>query len=171
MVKNRNTLPGLSSRSLFAGVMALAMHAAPIAANAADTIEKHVEDRLYEKAEEKAGAAVAVPKQQPKSWQLFRADDYLALPVYEQELYVSGLNDAYNWSYSGGFERMKWLAPCVHGRKAPQLTAMFRKWLERYPERWHEPAAKLFPFAIFSLCRAARQPLATGSGGKKNLGK
>lgn len=147
--------------------MAVAFLAQPTVAQAGDEVQKHVEDRLHEKAEEKAGAAQPVRKAQPKSWQLFRADDYLALPAYEQELYVSGLNDAYNWSFSGGFERMKWLVPCVQGRKAPQLTAMFRKWLDRYPERWHEPAAKLFPFAIFELCRAARQPLATESGKKK----
>lgn len=152
-------------------MLALIVHAAPITAGAEETIEKYIEDRLYQKAEEKAGAAVAVSKGQPKSWQLFRADDYLALPLYEQELYVSGLNDAYNWSYSGGFERMKWLAPCVRGRKAPQLTAMFRKWLERFPERWNEPAAKLFPFAIFSLCEAARRPLGTAGRQEKRLKK
>ena len=140
-------------------------------AQADDEIEKHIENRLHEQAEEKASGVLPAPKTKQKSWQLFQADDFLTLPSYEQELYVSGLSDAYNWSYSGGFDRMKWLVPCVTGRKAPQLTAMFRKWLERYPERWHEPAAKLFPFAIFELCRASGQPLSKEVDGKKSLKK
>ena len=43
--------------------------------------------------------------------------------------------------------------PCVYGRKAQQLAAMFAKWLEASPECWHEPAAKLFPFAMFDSYR------------------
>ncbi len=93
-----------------------------------------------------------------RSWQLLSGQDYLELAEYDREVYVTGVNDAYNWSYVAGFERMKWLVPCVHGRQAEQLSAMFAKWLKNNPERWHEPAAKLFPFAMFSDCRKPEKP-------------
>ncbi len=93
-----------------------------------------------------------------RSWQLLSGQDYLELAEYDREVYISGINDAYNWSYVAGFERMKWLGPCVRGRKAQQMSAMFSKWLRQNPERWHEPAAKLFPFAMFAACRKPDQP-------------
>jgi hypothetical protein len=137
---------------------------------AQDEVRKEIERRYHQEQERKA--VTGTPGGQPvQSWQLFRADDYLALPDYEREFYVAGLNDAYNWSYSGGFSRMKWMVPCVSGRKARQLTAMFDKWLKQNPERWHEPAAKLYPFAIFELCRKAQQPPGADSGAKKKSGK
>ncbi len=108
------------------------------------------------------GFAVANPTQTPgsgRSWQLLSGQDYLELAEYDREVYVTGVNDAYNWSYVAGFERMKWLVPCVYGRKAQQLSAMFAKWLQENPERWHEPAAKLFPFAMFESCRKAKKPV------------
>jgi hypothetical protein len=43
----------------------------------------------------------------------------------------------------------------VRSRQAQQLAAMFSKWLQKNPERWPEPVAKLFSFAIFS---AGRKP-------------
>ena len=92
------------------------------------------------------------------SWQLLSGQDYLELAEYDREVYVSGINDAYSWSYVAGFERMKWLGPCVQGRQAEQLAAMFSKWLRENPERWHEPAAKLFPFAMFAACREPQKP-------------
>jgi hypothetical protein len=106
-----------------------------------------------------SAAAQADSDQAPPAatWQLLNGDDFLALPEYDRELYVSGLNDAYNWTVPGGFERMRWMVGCVHGRKARQLAAMFAKWLDQNPERWHEPAAKLFPFAMFDLCRSSRE--------------
>ena len=88
-----------------------------------------------------------------RSWQLLSGQDYLELAEYDRDVYISGINDAYNWSFVAGFQRMKWLIPCVHGRQPEQLSAMFSKWLQENPERWHEPAAKLFPFAMFSDCR------------------
>ncbi|MDP6690559.1 MAG: hypothetical protein QF384_13775 [Alphaproteobacteria bacterium] len=91
------------------------------------------------------------------SWQLLSGQDYLEMAEYDREVYVTGVNDAYNWSYVAGFERMKWLVPCVYGRKAQQLSAMFAKWLQENPERWHEPAAKLFPFAMFETCRKPKK--------------
>ncbi len=91
------------------------------------------------------------------SWQLLSGQDYLELAEYDREVYITGINDAYNWSYVAGFERMKWLVPCVYGRKAQQLSAMFSKWLQANPERWHEPAAKLFPFAMFETCRKPKK--------------
>lgn len=91
------------------------------------------------------------------SWQLLSGQDYLELAEYDREVYITGVNDAYNWSYVAGFERMKWLVPCVYGRKAQQLSAMFSKWLQANPERWHEPAAKLFPFAMFETCRKPKK--------------
>jgi hypothetical protein len=99
------------------------------------------------------GAAAQPAASKGPSWQLLSGQDYLELAEYDREVYVTGLNDAYNWSYVAGFERMKWLVPCVLGRKAPQLAAMYAKWLQAKPERWHEPAAKLFPFAMFESCR------------------
>ena len=105
--------------------------------------------------------AAAEPAQTPgsgRSWQLLSGQDYLELAEYDREVYVTGVNDAYNWSYVAGFERMKWLGPCVYGRQAQQLTAMFSKWLQENPERWHEPAAKLFPFAMFESCRKPQKP-------------
>jgi len=87
------------------------------------------------------------------AWELLSGEAYLAMPDYDRQVYVGGLNDAYLWSFTGGFERMRWLVPCVDERSARQLSAMFTKWLEANPERWHEPAAKLFPFAIFEFCR------------------
>ncbi len=92
------------------------------------------------------------------SWQLLNGQAFLELAEYDREVYVTGVNDAYNWSYVAGFERMKWLGPCVHGRQAQQLSAMFSKWLQKNPERWHEPAAKLFPFAMFTACRKPATP-------------
>ncbi len=99
------------------------------------------------------GAAAQSAGSKGSSWQLLSGQDYLELAEYDREVYVTGLNDAYNWSYVAGFERMKWLVPCVHGRKSQQLAAMYAKWLQAKPERWHEPAAKLFPFAMFESCR------------------
>ena len=52
------------------------------------------------------------------SWQLLSGWDYLELAEYDREVYITGVNDAYNWSYVAGFERMKWPVPCVYGRKA-----------------------------------------------------
>lgn len=151
---------------------AIGLTALPERVSAQDRVVKEIERRVQDKAERKAAApasAGSAGRAQPRSWQLFHADDYLALPEDARETYVAGLNDAYNWSYSGGFQRMKWIVACVEGRKAPQLTAMFGKWLKEHPERWHEPAAKLFPFAIFELCRKSREPLAgTGGGGQKS---
>jgi hypothetical protein len=100
------------------------------------------------------------------SWQLLSGQDYLELAEYDREVYVTGVNDAYNWSYVAGFERMKWLVPCVHGRKAQQLSAMFAKWLGTNPERWHEPAAKLFPFAMFDSCRKPKSKAAAAAKAK-----
>ena len=77
---------------------------------------------------------------------------YLDLAEYDREIYVSGLNDAYNWSFAGGFERLKWLPDCARGKQAGQLAAIFTKWLRDNPERWHEPAAKLYTFALFAAC-------------------
>jgi hypothetical protein len=99
-----------------------------------------------------AGAAVDT-----QSWQLMSGQDYLEMPEYDREVYVSGLNDAYNWSYAGGFERMKWLVPCARNRQAAQLAAVFGKWLRDNPERWHEPAAKLYPFAVFQACKKPKE--------------
>ncbi|MDA1101766.1 MAG: hypothetical protein O2967_22630 [Proteobacteria bacterium] len=93
-----------------------------------------------------------------RSWQLLSGQDYLELAEYDREVYVTGVSDAYNWSFVAGFQRMKWLVPCVHGRQAEQLSAMFSKWLRENPERWHEPAAKLFPFAMFTACRKPETP-------------
>ncbi len=62
------------------------------------------------------------------------------------------MSDAYNWTYAGGFTKMKWLVECSQGKPMEQLTAMFDKWLKEKPERWDEPAAKLYPFAMFDLC-------------------
>jgi len=106
-----------------------------------------------------AAAPVAAAQTRPgkgSSWQLLSGQDYLELAEYDREVYVTGVNDAYNWSYVAGFERMKWLVPCIYGRRAQQLAAMFAKWLEASPERWHEPVAKLFPFAMFDSCRKAK---------------
>ena len=103
-----------------------------------------------------APAAAQTAPAKGSSWQLLSGQDYLELAEYDREVYVTGVNDAYNWSYVAGFERMKWLVPCVYGRKAQQLAAMFAKWLKASPERWHEPAAKLFPFAMFDSCRKAK---------------
>jgi hypothetical protein len=155
-VKIQRLLPGwpVAVMILFAVVTVLYSDAV-----AQDAARKPIERRLHDREEDKAAGPGPVGKGMPLSWQLFRADEYLALPDYEREFYVAGLSDAYNWSYSGGFKRMKWIVRCVQGRKAPQLTAMFGKWLKQNPERWHEPAAKLFPFAIFELCRKAQQPL------------
>ncbi len=41
------------------------------------------------------------------SWQLLSGQDYLELAEYDREVYVTGVNDAYNWSYVADFERMK----------------------------------------------------------------
>ena len=54
-----------------------------------------------------------------------------------------------------GLNACKWLGPRVRSRQAQQLAAMFSKWLQKNPERWPEPVAKLFSFAIFS---AGRKP-------------
>ena len=106
-----------------------------------------------------APPAWAAPESSPgTSWQLLSGQDYLELAEYDREVYLTGVNDAYNWSFVAGFERMKWLGPCVRGRQAQQLSAMFAKWLKENPERWHEPAAKLFPFAMFAACRKPDQP-------------
>ncbi len=103
-----------------------------------------------------AGAAAQAP-----TWQLVTGQGYLDLAEYDRELYVSGLNDAYNWSFAGGFERLKWLPDCARGKQAAQLAAIFTKWLKANPERWHEPAAKLYSFALFGACPRA----APGDGG------
>ena len=104
-------------------------------------------------------AAWAAGKPTPgKTWQLLSGQAFLELAEYDREVYVTGVNDAYNWSYMAGFERMKWLVPCVRNRKSQQLSAMFSKWLQDNPERWHEPAAKLFPFAMFAVCRKPHAP-------------
>jgi len=110
-----------------------------------------------------AGPVCAAPSDTPaqddatanadQALDLVSGESYLALPEYDRQMYVAGLNDAYLWSYAGGFERMRWIATCVDGRSARQLSAMFSKWLDDNPERWHEPAAKLFPFAMFDFCR------------------
>ena len=91
---------------------------------------------------------------QPPSgtWQLVTGQNYLDLAEYDRETYVSGLNDAYNWSFAGGFERLRWLPDCASGKQAAQLAAIFTKWLRANPERWHEPAAKLYTFALFGAC-------------------
>jgi hypothetical protein len=102
-----------------------------------------------------------------RSWQLLSGQDYLELAEYDREVYVTGVNDAYNWSFVAGFQRMKWLVPCVHGRQPEQLSAMFSKWLQENPGRWHEPAAKLFPFAMFSACRKPEKPQKTQKPGKR----
>ena len=87
-----------------------------------------------------------------ETWQLVTGQDYLDLAEYDRETYVSGLNDAYNWSFAGGFDRLKWLPDCARGKRAAQLAAIFTKWLRANPERWHEPAAKLYTFALFDAC-------------------
>ena len=107
------------------------------------------------------GGPVALAEGKPtpgKTWQLLSGQDFLELAEYDREVYVTGVNDAYNWSFMAGFERMKWLIPCVRGRQSQQLSAMFSKWLKKYPEKWHEPAAKLFPFAMFAVCRKSQTP-------------
>ena len=84
---------------------------------------------------------------------MLSGQDYLELVEYDREVYVTGV------------ERMKWLVPCVYGRKAQQLAAMFAKWLEASPERWHEPAAKsCFP----SPCSIAAARLNPGQNRKLN---
>ena len=93
-----------------------------------------------------------------RSWQLLSGQDYLELAEYDRDGYISCINDAYNWSFVAGFQRMKGLGPCVRGRQPEQLSAMFSKWLQENPGRWHEPAAKLFPFAMFKACRKPGNP-------------
>ncbi len=101
-------------------------------------------------------ATQAAAQDKAKSWQLLTGQGYLELAEYDREVYVTGVNDAYNWSFASGFTAIKWLAPCMYARKAPQLAAIYAKWLKENPERWHEPAAKLFLFAMSDSCRKTK---------------
>ncbi len=87
-----------------------------------------------------------------RSWQQFTGADYLTLPDVDREAYAAGLSDAYNWTYMGGFRKMHWMVTCTNDKWGLQLAAMFDKWLEEHPDRWDEPAAKLFAFAVFQQC-------------------
>ncbi|MBT7757490.1 MAG: hypothetical protein HN732_09200, partial [Rhodospirillaceae bacterium] len=62
-----------------------------------------------------SGAAAQSGGAKGSTWQLLTGQDFLELAEYDREVYVTGVNDAYNWSYVAGFERMKWLVPCVYG--------------------------------------------------------
>ncbi len=54
-----------------------------------------------------APAAAQTALAKGSSWQLLSGQDYLELAEYDREVYVTGVNDAYNWSYVADFERMK----------------------------------------------------------------
>jgi len=41
---------------------------------------------------------------------------------------------------------------CTAGKTLPQLTAIFRKWLNENPEKRHMTAALLYPLALFETC-------------------
>jgi hypothetical protein len=86
------------------------------------------------------------------SWQQLVGTDYLGLPDIDREIYVIGLSDAYNWSYAGGFKKMRWIVDCTEKKYGTELTTMFDEWLASNPDRWEEPAAKLFAFAMFQQC-------------------
>ena len=86
------------------------------------------------------------------SWQQLYGTDYLGLPDVDREIYVIGLSDAYNWSYVGGFKKMRWIVDCTENKYGTVLTTLFDEWLAENPDRWEEPAAKLFAFAMFQQC-------------------
>ena len=101
---------------------------------------------------EKKKANPLTESSQSKSWQQLVAADYLGLPDVDREVYVIGLSDAYNWSYAGGFKKMRWIVDCTENKYGGELTVIFEQWLHENPDRWEEPAAKLFAFAIFDHC-------------------
>ena len=109
------------------------------------------------KKSEQKPPATAKKKSPPAdgSWQIFRGSDYLTLPELDKENYVTGLSDAYNWSFMGGFKKMRWFVDCSNESSSAQMAEIFDKWLEKNAIRWDEPAAKLFAFAIFESCHNA----------------
>lgn len=91
-------------------------------------------------------------------WNFYTGQDFLDIGskypnVSDLEgYYIAGLSDALNLMASDD-SNYHWLIICTKQKKTRQLVEIFKKWLNRNPERWHEPASSLFMEAIREACK------------------
>ena len=113
-----------------------------------------------------AGVAAA---EERSGWVFYTGDSFLhelitENPTDTEVFYVAGLSDAFVtaavWGFTGptaSDDDLRWLADCVDGKSARQLTAIYTKWLKANPEQWHRAAGILFQHAMWDACEPQKQ--------------
>ncbi len=149
----RSILPVIAV--LFAALMILPPLILPLSLARAASDNDKSEKGVVVKPEAQEPTAPKVKTTAKSSWQQLTSGEYITLPETDRETYVTGLSDAYNWSFMGGFRQMSWFVGCTDRKSGTELAGLFDKWLTEHPDSWEDPAAKSFAFAIFSTCDSA----------------
>lgn len=91
-------------------------------------------------------------------WNFFTGQSFLDIAeknpaaVGLEDLYVKGLSDTMNYIAANSPE-YAWVVNCSMQRQGRQLSEIFKKWLRKHPERWHETAIALYLEALKESCK------------------
>ena len=80
------------------------------------------------------------------------ANDYLELSEENKLFYVMGLIDMVFFQiYSYDFELYSDITKATDGMNAKQIKAIFDKYIEEHPKKWHFPASLIFNDVIMEI--------------------